>query len=68
MRPFLRDATLEDLPAVTALYALEVEGGTATFETTPPGLEEMAQRFAAVKRHARWRCVRWVAGGCAGSA
>lgn len=51
MRPSLREATAQDLPAITALYALEVEGGTATFETTPPPLEEMAQRLAAVKRH-----------------
>jgi len=48
----LRDAIETDLPAITALYAREVEGGTATFETTPPGLDEMAQRFAAVQRHA----------------
>ena len=51
MRPHLRDATGHDLPAITALYAREVEGGTATFETAPPALGEMAQRFAAVKRH-----------------
>ena len=40
----LRDAIGTDLPAITALYAREVEGGTATFETTPPCLDEMAQR------------------------
>lgn len=68
MRPFLRDATLEDLPAITALYALEVEGGTATFETTPPGLEEMAQRFAAVKRHGLPWLVAEIDGGFAGYA
>ena len=48
----LRDAVETDLPAITALYAREVEGGTATFETTPPSAEEMAQRFAAVRGHA----------------
>lgn len=48
----LRDATPRDLPAIAALYAREVEGGTATFETTPPGPEEMTQRFEAVRRHA----------------
>lgn len=47
----LRDATEADLPAITALYGREVEGGTATFETAPPLLKEMTQRFAAVKRH-----------------
>ena len=47
----LRDTIETDLPAITALYAREVEGGTATFETTPPSLEEMTRRFAAVQRH-----------------
>lgn len=51
MTPLLRDADERDLPAIAALYGREVEGGTATFETTPPTLEEMAGRFAAVKRH-----------------
>lgn len=51
MTPLLRDAHEGDLPAITALYGREVRGGTATFETTPPTLEEMAGRFASVKRH-----------------
>ncbi|WP_439478041.1 hypothetical protein [Brevundimonas sp.] len=37
MSPNLRDAVEGDLRAITALYAREVEGGTASFETTPPG-------------------------------
>lgn len=45
----MRDAWETDLSAVTALYGREVDGGTATFETTPPGPEEMARRLAAVK-------------------
>ena len=52
MSPVLRDAVEGDLPAITALYGAEVEGGTATFETTPPGLEEMTRRFTAVQGHA----------------
>ena len=52
MSPALRDAEARDLPAITALYAREVEGGTATFETTPPDLEEMSRRFVSVRRHA----------------
>lgn len=52
MGPELRDAVGSDLPAITALYAREVEGGTATFETAPPSPAEMAQRFAAVRGHA----------------
>jgi L-amino acid N-acyltransferase YncA len=51
MTPLLRDAVESDLPAIAALYGREVEGGTATFETTPPTLEEMTRRFAAVKLH-----------------
>jgi phosphinothricin acetyltransferase len=41
---------MSDLPAITSLYAREVEGGTATFETTPPDIDEMTRRFNAVKR------------------
>lgn len=48
----LRDAVESDLLAITALYAREVEGGTATFETEAPGPAEMRQRFAAVQGQA----------------
>lgn len=58
----LRDAVESDLPAITALYGREVEGGTASFETTPPDLTEMAQRFAAVQRHA----LPWLVAGIDG--
>ncbi|WP_332659588.1 GNAT family N-acetyltransferase [Brevundimonas sp.] len=51
MTPLLRDADEGDLAAIAALYGREVVGGTATFETTPPTLAEMADRFAAVRRH-----------------
>lgn len=46
----LRDATPDDLAAVTALYGREVAHGTATFELDPPSIEEMSGRFAAVQR------------------
>ena len=46
-----RDATEADLGAVAALYGGEVLNGTATFELDPPSTEEMAGRFAAVKRY-----------------
>jgi phosphinothricin acetyltransferase len=52
MSLLLRDAVAGDMPAITALYGAEVVGGTATFETAPPGLDEMTQRFAAVQRQA----------------
>jgi phosphinothricin acetyltransferase len=51
MSPTFRDAVASDLSAITALYAREVEGGTATFETAPPTVTEMAQRLAAVRGH-----------------
>ena len=50
MSPTLRDATTDDLAAITALYGREVVNGSATFELDPPTLDEMARRFAAVKR------------------
>lgn len=64
----LRDAVETDLRAVTALYAREVEGGTATFETTPPSLDEMTERFAAVQRHALPWLVAEIDGAFAGYA
>ncbi len=68
MSPLLRDAIAGDLPAITALYGAEVSGGTATFETTPPGRDEMTRRFAAVKRHALPWLVAETGGGFAGYA
>ncbi len=59
---------MSDLPAITALYAHEVEGGTATFETTPPDIDEMTRRLAAVKRFALPWLVAEVGGGFAGYA
>ena len=41
-------ATLADVPAITAIYAHHVLHGTASFETEPPGEEEMAARLAKV--------------------
>lgn len=51
MEPTVRDATLEDLRLITALYGREVMEGTATFELEPPSLDEMTRRFEAVRRH-----------------
>jgi len=44
----VRPSTEADLPAITAIYAHYVLHGTATFETTPPTLQEMAGRRADV--------------------
>ncbi len=51
MIPTIRDATEDDLTAVSGLYGREVLNGTATFELEPPTRDEMAARFAAVRRH-----------------
>ncbi|HYC75495.1 GNAT family N-acetyltransferase [Brevundimonas sp.] len=47
----IRDAAEADLAHIAALYGREVLNGTATFELEPPTREEMARRYAAVKRH-----------------
>jgi len=44
----LREATAADLPAITAIYAHHVQHGLASFETEPPTLTEMTQRFTAI--------------------
>ena len=45
----VRDATEADMTAIQAIYAAEVLHGLATFEETPPGVEEMTARRAAVR-------------------
>ena len=47
----VRPAVEADLPAVTALYAHEVLTGFATFEETPPTVEQIAGRFETVRGH-----------------
>ncbi|MEO8366947.1 MAG: N-acetyltransferase family protein [Pseudoxanthomonas sp.] len=41
----LRAATLADIPAIQALYALEVRDGVATYEDDVPDEAQMAQRM-----------------------
>ncbi|GJE59189.1 GNAT family N-acetyltransferase [Methylobacterium trifolii] len=48
MDPTLRPARAADIPAITAIYAESVLGGTASFETQAPTEAEMATRFAAI--------------------
>lgn len=45
----VREAREADLPALHAIYAHHVLTGTASFETVPPTLEDMAARRAAVR-------------------
>jgi phosphinothricin acetyltransferase len=44
----IRASAEADMPAVTAIYAHFVLHGPATFEETPPSLEEMTNRRAHV--------------------
>lgn len=46
--PELRDATEADLPAIAVIYAHHVLQGLASFEETPPGVDELRRRFEAV--------------------
>ncbi len=44
----LRDATLSDIPGITVIYQDSVVNGVASYEMTPPGEAEMAERFAGI--------------------
>jgi phosphinothricin acetyltransferase len=44
----LRNATVEDIGAITRIYADAVLNGTASYEIDPPDEAEMARRFAAI--------------------
>ncbi len=44
----IRDATPGDIAAVQAIYEHHVRHGLGTFETAPPGVEEMQRRYAQV--------------------
>ncbi|QJQ96180.1 MULTISPECIES: GNAT family N-acetyltransferase [Halomonadaceae] len=44
----LRDAQIADMAGVQTLYTHHVLYGTASFEETPPGVEEMRARYEAV--------------------
>lgn len=48
LRMLIRPSTDADLPAITAIYAWNVEHGTGTFELEAPDVEEMTRRRAAV--------------------
>ncbi len=44
----IRNATLADIPAITAIYADAVDNGTATYELVAPTEAEMTGRFQAL--------------------
>ncbi|WP_092002131.1 GNAT family N-acetyltransferase [Paraburkholderia lycopersici] len=47
----VRDATADDFPAIAAIYAHHVLHGAASFEETPPSLDELLHRHRAVREH-----------------
>jgi L-amino acid N-acyltransferase YncA len=49
--PTIRDATHDDFPAIQAIYAHHVLTGVASFEETPPDVDEMRARHASVLSH-----------------
>ena len=44
----LRDAAPDDLPAIQEIYAYHVRHGLASFEETPPDVEELRERYFKV--------------------
>ena len=46
----VRDGRDSDIAAVTAIYAIEVKDGTASFELEPPDEADMRRRFQAVRQ------------------
>ncbi|SDR27439.1 phosphinothricin acetyltransferase [Paraburkholderia fungorum] len=49
--PLIRDATDADLPAIQAIYAHHVLTGVASFEETPPSVDDLRTRLASVRSH-----------------
>ena len=47
----IRPSRPEDLPAITEIYRHHVLNGAASFELTPPTLDEMTQRRSSVLSH-----------------
>jgi phosphinothricin acetyltransferase len=65
----LRDAALDDLPAIVGIYAEHVLTGLASFEDVPPDLAEMRRRFEEVRaRHLPWLAATDAAGAIKGYA
>jgi len=52
MVPLLRPARLSDLGAITEIYREAVRNGVASYELTPPTIDEMSKRFIALTEDA----------------
>src|SRR5690606_36794184 len=48
MTSIIRDARLDDLPAITAIYRESVLNGSASYELDPPDQSEMDARLRAI--------------------
>ncbi|CAB3751591.1 L-methionine sulfoximine/L-methionine sulfone acetyltransferase [Paraburkholderia humisilvae] len=48
LSPALRDASDADFPAIQAIYAHHVLTGVASFEETPPSVDDMRSRHATI--------------------
>ncbi|WP_109484108.1 GNAT family N-acetyltransferase [Paraburkholderia sp. C35] len=66
--PVIRDATDTDFREIQAIYAHHVLTGVASFEETPPSVEDLQQRRAAVLSHGLPYIVATVDGKVAGYA
>ena len=44
-KPLIRSAQVDDFASIQSIYAIEVRDHTATFEITPPDIEEMTLRW-----------------------
>ena len=66
--PVIRDATDADFHSIQAIYAHHVLTGVASFEETPPSVDDLRQRRAAVLSHGLPYIVAIVDGEIAGYA
>ncbi|CAN7687159.1 GNAT family N-acetyltransferase [Paraburkholderia hospita] len=66
--PVIRDATDADFHSIQAIYAHHVLTGVASFEETPPSVDDLRQRRAAVLSHGLPYIVAIVDGKLAGYA
>jgi phosphinothricin acetyltransferase len=64
--PLVRDATEADLPAIQAIYAHHVLTGVASFEETPPSVDDLRTRLASVRSHGLPYMVAEIEGEVAG--
>ncbi|OLL28756.1 GNAT family N-acetyltransferase [Burkholderia sp. SRS-W-2-2016] len=64
--PVIRDATEADLVAIQSIYAHHVLHGVASFEETPPSVDNLRGRLASVRSHGLPYMVAEIDGAIAG--